>query len=69
MLQFTKLFLCASALIGTLFLSHQTGLYTPFGCKLAKEAAGFGLDNDPYSDGMPLTDLYLYPIDSNLLIP
>jgi len=33
-----------------LFLSHQTGLYTPFGCQLAKEAAGFGLDNDPYSD-------------------
>ena len=71
MLQFTKrqLFLGASVFIGALLLSHQTGLYTPFGSKLAERAAGFGQDNDPYSDGMLLTDLHLYPIDSNRIIP
>jgi hypothetical protein len=65
MLQFTK----RRLFLGALLLSHQTGLYTPFGSKLAKRAAGFGQDNDPYSNGMLLTELLLYPIDSNRLIP
>jgi hypothetical protein len=42
--------------LGELLLSRQTDPYIPFGSKLAEIAAGFGLDNDPCSDGM-LTDL------------
>jgi hypothetical protein len=71
MFQFTKkqLFFGASALIGALLLSHQTGLYTPFGGKRAGGAGSFGLDNDPYSDGMLITDLYHCSIDSTRLVP
>jgi hypothetical protein len=53
MLQFTKRQLFgASALIGALLLSHQTGFYTHLGGKQAERAASFGLDNDLYSYGM-----------------
>ena len=65
MLQFTK----RRLFLGALLLSHQTGLYTPLGSKRAERATGFGLDNDLYSDGMLPTDLHLYPIDSNRIIP